>query len=361
MRQRRLLPLIGRVEMTRHGALALVMGITIVASIGFMATPMPANAFGTIHGMGQDAEHERITRAALGCTSDGNPDLCLEDETLEAVAGTDGEFGAVGAPDRGRMVFQTSAHCDSADYFDMPSYPQSREAAQMKLEECRDWMHSNMLAAVEAAASLLDEDGEIRDSQIPTWIDCVFAGSVPGRAKCNVLQHFGIVLHAAQDFYSHSNWVDRQEPDRPLALNNPPGLDHSGPAAWLDLREEQATFPNGLISGSAGISSCFDNGGLLSGESCITQSEEDEEPRVTHADLNKDTGRIRHRGRDVGSGTTPRGAVEENFERAVAAAIADTLDKLATLNELLIERYGETRGRTMICAITRDDPEDDCP
>ena len=341
-------------------AVALISGIFVAGGIGILNSSEPASAFGTIHGMGQDAEHERITRAALRCSLEGDPDLCLEEETLEAVAGTDGEFGAVGAPDRGRMVFQTFAHCDSGDYFDTSSYPQSQEAAQAKLEECRSWMHSNMLSAVEAAGALLDEDGAIRDSQIPTWIDCVFAGRVPGRAKCNVLEHLGIVLHAAQDFYSHSNWVDHHDPGQPLSLTNPPGLDHNGPTSWLDLREEHAPFPEGLISGSAGISSCFDNGGLLSGESCLTQDDENDELRITHADLNKDTGHIRRGGRETGPATTPRGSLNGNFERAVAAAIADSQDKLATLNGLLIERYGEDRGRTMICAITRDDPEDDC-
>jgi len=333
---------------------------SIFVALGAICTTGPAHAFGTIHEMGQDAEHERITRAALRCRTGDDPALCLEEETLEAVAGTDGEFGAVGAPDRGRLVFQSSAHCDGADYFHTPDYPQTRDEAQGALEACRDWMMENMQMAVEAAAELLDEDGEIRGSQIPTWIDCVFAGSVPGRAKCNVLQYFGRVLHASQDFYSHSNWIDRPDPARAISLENPPGMGQQGPASWLDLRVANAPFPDGLISGAASISSCFEEGGPFSGDSCLHRDEETQEPRVGHAELNKDTGRIRRGDREVGPGTTPRGEIEENFERAVAAAIADTRDKLATLNDLLIARYGEARGHIMICAITRDDPEDDC-
>lgn len=49
-----------------------------------------------------------------------------------------------------------------------------------------------------------------------------------------------------------------------------------------------------------------------------------------------------------------------NFERAVRAAIADSEDKWRLLEERLVARYGAERGRLVMCAISRDDPEGDC-
>lgn len=70
-----------------------------------------AAGFGTLNKLGQNAEHEHITRAALG---DFDP------RTLNEIAGATGSFGAVGAPDnpvRG-LLFSSEAHCDNGDYLD---------------------------------------------------------------------------------------------------------------------------------------------------------------------------------------------------------------------------------------------------
>src|SRR5438034_9693398 len=62
-------------------------------------TAPAAHAFGTINGLGQRAEHERITRAALACPpgvkSDGS---CFEPRSIDQLAGHSGTFGGVGAP-----------------------------------------------------------------------------------------------------------------------------------------------------------------------------------------------------------------------------------------------------------------------
>jgi len=85
----------------------------------------PANAFGTINGLGQRAEHERITRAALACApgvkSDGS---CFEPRSIDQLAGHSGTFGAVGAPDLDESG-DPNAHCDDADFLNVPGYPQS--------------------------------------------------------------------------------------------------------------------------------------------------------------------------------------------------------------------------------------------
>ena len=128
------------------------------------------------------------------------------------------------------------------------------------------------------------------------------------------------------------------------ALENPEGLGHAGPAPWLDLRRDNPAFPAGLITG------CFDTVSLVSPEKGCRG-------HVKHEDLNKDKGRIDP---TIGAGTTNRGKVDDNFTRAVRAAIDDTRDKWATLRERLLATYGTQRGARMICAITHDDPVRTC-
>lgn len=72
--------------------------------------------------------------------------------------------------------------------------------------------------------ALLDSRSRTKDSEIPTVISCSYvkARSPTARAKCNVLEDLGLVLHAAQDFYSHSNWVDHGS-NASLSLENPCG------------------------------------------------------------------------------------------------------------------------------------------
>jgi hypothetical protein len=321
----------------------IIIAITSIAGL-FLA------GFGTVRSLGQDAEHGRITRRALDCAAPTAIDACFQTESIDSLAGSPGDFGAVGAPDRGRGMLTSYAHCSAGDYYDVAGYPRTREEAQASLTECRDYMAENLRHAVIDAADLLDDDGDIRSSQIPGFIPCIYAGSEHGRAKCNVLAHLGRILHASQDFYSHSNWVDSPDPARPVGPENPPGLGNEGPAAWLNLRLDNPTFPQGLISG------CFDNESFLGEErGCVYA--EDGSHRVRHLDVNKDTGVIDP---EIGVGTTSRGAISDNFERAVTAAIADSADKWATFREMLEVSYGATRADRMICAITHDDPVDDC-
>jgi len=294
-----------------------------------------AEAFGTVNVGRQSAEHEKITRLAFTCAGAAG-DACFQPETLDQLAGRKGTFGAIGYPDSSYAVFQSKAHCDNGDFLPTPGYPRTSAQAEASLASCRDWMAHNLDEAVEDAARLLGEDGRVRRSQVSMFVGCVWAFNVKGRAKCNVLQDMGILMHAAQDFYAHSNWVDRGGGG---GAGDPPGLGRTGPAPWISLRGP-VSFPEGLISG------CFS----LEASAC--------EGRVMHATLNKDTGPI---GADIGPGTTPRGAGPAgNFKAAVEAAVADTVDKWALLRERLVARYGPDRGSRMICALTRDDPVKDC-
>ena len=74
-----------------------------------------ATGFGTVRSsvLGQDAEHERITRQGM---TTGGP--FLGPWTLSELAGENGTWGAVGAPDNPARGLMSSAqnHCDGADW-----------------------------------------------------------------------------------------------------------------------------------------------------------------------------------------------------------------------------------------------------
>ncbi len=306
-----------------------------------IACPGSAFGFGTVNLLGQQAEHERITRTALGCHGNNSmlakEGLCFQPKSLDEIAGTRGRFGAVGAPDNpaNRELTRSEAHCDNS-----------------KLLECRAYIHAQMDLAVAAARSLL-RNGRIDDTQIPTRISCTYLRQ-RGRAKCNVLEHLGSALHAVQDFYSHSNWSDEAAPG-PITKANPRGLNRSGIATLLNIRlPAPRTAPEGLISG------CFIPEGPLDkrGDAKCTVP--------SHEDLNKDTGTIDpDRFGQAGDPTftaarTARGRVGANFHKAVAGAVFDTRDKIRVFKERLIAAYGERNGALMFCAVTHDNPKATC-
>ena len=145
------------------------------------AASSTAYAFGTIKGLGQNLEHERITRRAFACANNAPGDNCFQAKTLASLAGAPGDFGAVGTPDRGTLIFRPEAHCDGGDHFALPGYPQSKADAQAKLVACRTWMAKQLDEAVTAAGDLLDAKGRLRDSQLPTIVAC----RAPSGARCN--------------------------------------------------------------------------------------------------------------------------------------------------------------------------------
>lgn len=290
-----------------------------------------AVGFGTVNALGQNAEHEKITRRAL---SDFGKD------TLDEIAGKSGSFGAVGAPDnpaRGLMSV-AAAHCDGGDFLASPPapakppYPQSKADAAAKIAACRAYIVAALNKAVEVAAPLSDP------GIINTSLSCTYSGSA-GRAKCNVLEQLGLAFHAAQDFYSHSNWTDRAGPP-PLSSTNPPGLQNTGRAPWLDPRKE-SPFPDGLITG------CYD--GFPESAHCEYGSNK----RIKHEALNKDTGPITPSGKLTG--TTSRGAINDNFQHAVEAAADDTRDKWKYFEERVVAVYGAQKGKLIACVVKNDD------
>jgi len=315
--------------------------LTLGVVLGLLCAS-PALAFGTIIGMGQNAEHERITRHALVCT-DSTTD-CFQPASLDALAGGKGNWGAVGIPDRGDLIPVNKMHCDGGDWLDIHGYPQTREAAQAALVACRNWMIQKLNDAVRDAGKLVNDENNVRQSQI--LLPCTFQPEVKENAKCTVLADFGMLLHASQDFYAHTNWVDHADSMQPIGPANVPGLAKEGRASWIDLRKD-TPFPGGLISG------CFEN--APEEKYCNYGAGLSRAKRLT---LNKDMGTIDPQ---IGRGTTPRGLIDDNFARAVEAAIDDTRDKWATLEEQLASTYGDGPGARMACVLTHDRPLNVCP
>ena len=152
--------------------------------------------FGTINLLGQHSEHERITRAALACQgswpSDGS---CFEPLSIDQLAGKNGTFGAVGAPDV-PMPFGAEAHCDDADFLAVENYPHSRREASAKLEACVGYLRESFKEGIEDAEDLLNGGGEVKSFLFYDFgnkmldTGCAFRPTAPlktlhkGRAKC---------------------------------------------------------------------------------------------------------------------------------------------------------------------------------
>jgi hypothetical protein len=329
----------------RRGS-ALLAVLILFGSV--VSVPDPVSAFGTIDGGGQNREHERITRAAMACrVRTGTAGDCLEPRSVDQLAGDGKGFGAVGAPDL-TEVSNPAAHCDDADFL-AGDYPQTRAEATAQLLDCVDHLRRRFREAVDSAKGLLDTDGRISDAEVNLDTDCTLDANHEHRAKCKTLEGFGRALHGVQDFYSHSNWTDVADDTRPIGADNPPGLDLTAPAPVLDLRGSGTPpVPGNLTTG------CFVLRDSVPGVGVC-------ERRVTHAALNKDTGLIDPATGAASDPTTPRGRVGSDFAKAVAAAIVETRHQWHEFRDALVSDYGIQQASLMTCALTRDDPADDCP
>ena len=307
---------------------------------------VPAFGFGTINTAGQRTEHERMTRAVLACPpgvrSDGS---CFEPRSMDQLSGKSGTFGAVGAPDFGLEIYKAEAHCDDADFLDVPGYPWTCDEATKQLQACVNHLQMRFRQGWQAAVRLLKPDGTIDRGDVDLRSDCTFSFGLSGRAKCDALEGFGRALHGIQDFHSHSNWADEAAPG-PLTIDNPPGLNRLAPSSILDLRSTEAiTVPRDLTTGF------FKTTFLVPRDHCPARN-----GRITHACLNKDKALV-----DPVSGVTtdpqtPRGMVKTNAQKAVTAAIVETREQWADFRAVLVERNGLDRGNRMIRALTQDAP-----
>jgi len=323
-----------------------VAGASAVATVLLAAQ---AHAFGTVNStvLGQRAEHERMTRAALACPG-GAPSTgdCFEPLTLDQLAGRSGTFGGVGAPDRDEIP-NPDAHCDNADFLDTSTYPRTRSEATDTLDRCLTHLGARFNEASIQAREIVPPGPPL--FIVPPMVDitnCPFSGTPGARGKCDVLDQFGRALHGVQDFYAHSNWTDRTDTTRPISLTNPPGLNRPGPVPFLILRHitTSLTVPRDLSTG------------------CFTFNPFGCRRRVTHGTLNKDHGLVDPATGTTTDPTTDRGRLHggDNFANAVAGAIAETRRQWADMRHQLVAAFGAPRAALIICAITRDDPLNDC-
>ena len=255
----------------------------IACTAAAVLLPASAVAFGTVtNGVyGQHGEHERITRLALGCRpaslqTMGRAFSPTHSTTLPGCRGT---FGAVGAADdvlirwlRGGL---TTGIAMTPTILEADDYPQKRAEATGKLLHCRSWAYDMLhngfnsrefsaptWGALETARGLLEREEPGPDGLFPPGSFrpyCTFDGT-RGRAKCNVWEPFGYVLHAVEDFYSHSNWADSAAPGG-VSVENPPGLGHRDLAPLWDLRNVHAVPPitdNRLTTGAIRRKSALD-------------------------------------------------------------------------------------------------------
>lgn len=321
----------------------------LVAVAALLYGAAGASAFGTVESkaLGQAAEHEKITRAALACPGGGPSDgTCFEAKSIDELAGKKGTFGGVGAPDRDE-VFNSDAHCDDADYLDKPGYPQSRAQATAALESCLSHLRAKFSEAWIQAKEMVSEGTTpvIFPDKVKIGGGCPFRGSPSGLGKCDVLDQFGRALHGAQDFHSHSNWNDQADSSKPISITNPPGLGETGAAPFFNLRNlTTGTIPHDLSTGCFSVIPLGCKG------------------RITHGTLNKDEGTIDPASGATSNPNTSRGKLHggANFAAAVAGAIAETRRQWEDLRQQILSAYGPTRGALMICALTRDDPVKDC-
>lgn len=302
-----------------------------------MAPADPAEAFGTTHYFGQRAEHEHITRSALGCPAYGD---CLDHEPLDVLAGKPGDFGGVGQPDVPPADGE-EAHCDNADFLSPsvdPAYPRDRGQASAKLLACVQYARAEFHRGVDEAGRIVDAAGNV-------------ARQWEGYRHV-ALHDFGRALHAVQDFYSHSNWGDLARPG-PVGRENPPGLNQRTPTLLFNLLMPQPTAAQVPYELSTG---CYDDGC----EGRVVHGgykEAEEQDRA----LNKDKGRID----DAGHASDPKtyrgqGNGGHNFRQAVGDAISDTRLQWKDFLYALTVKYGSSRGSRIGCYLARDNPREVC-
>ncbi|MFN8027380.1 MAG: hypothetical protein U0W40_13800 [Acidimicrobiia bacterium] len=331
----------------RLGVGVLVFALALGALGGTLGVVLPdpdvAGAFGTINGLGQRGEHERITRV-LACTADDPVRHCMEPLTIAVLAGKAGTFGGVGAPDiPPYLVGHPENHCDDADHDIVggaggggDAYPQSAAQATAQLQACVDQYHQRIDAAVDAADGLV-ADGRVNAEQTDV-ANCRLpngAADADITAKCSVLNQLGRALHTAEDFYSHSNWVDQADPSRPTGLDNPPGLGRDDLAPWFDVgRRGAVDAPANLVTG------CDDSVPVFN--PC--------KGRITHSTLNKDKAAIDADSGRTSDPTTPRGQIGDNAQAAVTAARRQARHVWNQFDDALAAEYGTDRARLMASA-----------
>jgi hypothetical protein len=247
-------------------------------------------------------------------------------------------------------------------------------------------LHHEFDDAVSLAALMLNSDGSINSAA--TSIPALSAGGCsfyhpnpnPMSVKCWIILNLGEALHGIQDFYAHSNYADQPNPNNPISVTNPPGLDLLTPAPFMDLTlpsfpKDKINNPSGayykLATGCSRTTSlgellwnCPDNrinhdylakdDGFINVDSStgtVTTTCDDKYPRPFRFLLQK----VAHP-----CTTWPRSVVAGNFANAVNDAVLDSKRVIKDFANKLTVSYGQVKGSLLFCALTHDNPVQDC-
>lgn len=339
------------------------IGFAVVLATGMLfATGAPTHGFGTINSslFGQNAEHEQITKSLAVSDSRWDP------LTTQLIAGNDGNYGGVGAPDRlndSNVVPVLGLgpgykHCDDGDYLSNVNYPQSEQAALDNINRCVRYYQELLERAVDYAGALVVEvpvngSNELRvndgvftmtsGATISPDHVCRFRYSMTAdvNAKCDVINGIGRALHLAEDFWSHTNWGDLPNPLMPIGTKNPPGLGNTQVPAVLHFPTTATLQP-----GSGVISGCDDSATKLR---CIN--------RIGHSAIAKDNGVI-DVSTAVPNSSYPRGQLtvngQTNFYRAVTGAKLQVATTLQDFEAEILAHYGTVRGGLIMAVLQND-------
>ncbi len=377
----------------------VLAGLTATA---LLAGTAPANAFMTWDPPG-NAEHERITRMGIACNSAFArgvnlpagitwADLCLDsrapgdddirttqaERSLRMLAGGKGYLGGVGAPDglAESLNSDDAAHCDNGDAWFPKSawplgkgvYPRTMSDRNGALGNCLNRMQEYIATAVAQAGLLVDQNNVLDPRQADLSSDCdvsynpkvVDTAAGTQSAKCQALVAFGRALHIAEDFFSHSNWVDAN-PDA-VGPGSPPGL-----ATPVLSTPAVLGFPRT----GAQIDAFLASSEVITGAYPTPWSWQNLPTRLYHDyDLNKDegTGYIDWTKAQIPSGATgktgrgARGIVDghDNFQRAVAGATEAAASVWADYHTAILATYGSDRGQRIWRALRGTTPWTEC-
>ena len=247
---------------------------------------------------------------------------------------------------------------DDAMVADMPDTQWQRSIA-INLDSVFYTWRSPCTGLVDMAANLLDANG-LAKKGMELKSACGFDGGQKtsnSYVKCSTIEPFGYVLHAVEDFYSHSNYSDGSDPTKPVGVSNPPGFlpdipvtAASLPAFW-DL--SSGTMIDNVNAELFGKGTAWPITGCYPDSSCTN--------RVLHnnvltKDLSGGIDYTKGANATIGAPGNPRGATNSNTLRAVRFAILEARRQWEVAQSLLMQRYGEQKGAMMICALTRDNP-----
>jgi hypothetical protein len=363
-------------------------------------------------------EHGNIVTAALSCSVKDPVPNCFEPKTMRALSGDGTSFGAVGAADNYSYDFSgpTEWHCSEADYIPptingkstgFQSYPTTLSYAQGVLQRCRNfarneflegdpigtggtsWTYGNYGGVLGSARYYFTTNNSYSGpiSTNKTWISGAslatcnynYSGGLASGGKCYVLNALGRGLHVVMDFYAHTNWGDTEDKTIPISIDNPPGLGNKTIAPFWENLDEPMPWTEGLSSGCYGKESRGLPAGVSSSD-CSKRTLDLDWRNQKYVGYSKDVAQFDplqgsqaivkcNDSGDIASGSwkgcQPRGSLRLNDgtlvqQNVTTLAILEVRRQWEWIQKKIHEKFGQERGDTIICYITKDE-EAKCP